>query len=146
MRAFRKSVLSLAVVATAFASLPAEAGERWREHRHYSGRHASNSDAVAAGVLGLAIGALAAGALVSNRDVVVDRNPLRHPRPRPIRDWEFDAEPGVEYYGVQSNYGREFDRWSKRWYRYCEQHYRTFDPRSGTYLGRDGREHFCLAE
>ena len=146
MRAFRKSVLSLAVVATAFASLPAEAGERWREHRHYSGRHVSNNDAVAAGVLGLAIGALAAGALVSNRDVVVDRNPLRHPRPRPIRDWEFDAEPGVEYYGVQSNYGREFDRWSKRWYRYCEQHYRTFDPRSGTYLGRDGREHFCLAE
>ena len=146
MRAFRKSVLSLAVVATAFASLPAEAGERWREHRHYSGRHVSNNDAVAAGVLGLAIGALAAGALVSNRDVVVDRNPLRHPRPRPIRDWEFDAEPGVEYYGVQSNYGREFDRWSKRWYRYCEQHYRTFDPRSGTFLGRDGREHFCLAE
>jgi hypothetical protein len=26
---------------------------------------------------------------------------------------------------------------------YCAQRYRSFDPASGTYLGRDGRRHLC---
>lgn len=33
--------------------------------------------------------------------------------------------------------------WSHDWYRYCSAKYRSFDPGSGTYLGYDGRRHFC---
>jgi hypothetical protein len=26
---------------------------------------------------------------------------------------------------------------------YCAQHYRSYDPRSGTFVGRDGRRYSC---
>jgi hypothetical protein len=26
---------------------------------------------------------------------------------------------------------------------YCAQHFRSYDPGSGTYVGRDGRRHRC---
>lgn len=29
------------------------------------------------------------------------------------------------------------------WLAYCSQRYRSFDPGSGTYLGYDGRRHYC---
>lgn len=32
---------------------------------------------------------------------------------------------------------------SAAWYRYCASRYRSFDPRSGTYLGYDGYRHYC---
>ena len=32
---------------------------------------------------------------------------------------------------------------SAAWYSYCESRYRSFDPRSGTFLGYDGRRHVC---
>ena len=31
-----------------------------------------------------------------------------------------------------------------QWYAYCAQRYRSFDARSGTYLGYDGYRHQCL--
>lgn len=30
-----------------------------------------------------------------------------------------------------------------RWLAYCFDRYRSFDPRTGTYLGKDGRRHRC---
>ena len=30
-----------------------------------------------------------------------------------------------------------------RWLAYCYDKYRSFDPRTGTYVGRDGRRHRC---
>lgn len=35
--------------------------------------------------------------------------------------------------------------WSHAWYRWCDARYRSFDPRSGTYVGMDGRRRFCEA-
>ncbi|WP_332123039.1 BA14K family protein, partial [Azorhizobium caulinodans] len=29
------------------------------------------------------------------------------------------------------------------WYAYCASKYRSFDPRTGTYMGYDGRRHPC---
>lgn len=34
--------------------------------------------------------------------------------------------------------------WSPEWYDYCRARFRSFDPKSGTYLGYDGRRHFCV--
>ncbi|WP_370461231.1 BA14K family protein [Devosia yakushimensis] len=36
-----------------------------------------------------------------------------------------------------------FEPWSAEWHRYCADRYRTFDPRTGTFLGSDGNRHFC---
>jgi hypothetical protein len=33
--------------------------------------------------------------------------------------------------------------WSNEWYAYCTNRYRSFDPKTGTYLGYDGQRHFC---
>jgi len=33
--------------------------------------------------------------------------------------------------------------WTPAWYAYCRNKYRSFDPASGTFLGYDGRRHFC---
>ena len=33
--------------------------------------------------------------------------------------------------------------WTEAWYAWCFDRYRSFDPRSGTFLGYDGRRHFC---
>jgi len=38
-----------------------------------------------------------------------------------------------------------YEPWTQSWYRFCSQRYRSFDPNTGTYVGYDGREHFCTA-
>lgn len=34
--------------------------------------------------------------------------------------------------------------WSPGWYDYCRAKFRSFDSKSGTYLGYDGKRHFCV--
>ena len=55
-----------------------------------------------------------------------------------------------EYYPARRVYRRPivvgtFEPWSPEWYRFCEDSYRSFNPRTGTFRGYDGREHFCVA-
>ena len=57
-RIFKTAILGAALAATTLAPLPASNADEWR-HRHH-GHH--NGDAIAAGVVGLAAGALIAGA------------------------------------------------------------------------------------
>ena len=38
-----------------------------------------------------------------------------------------------------------YEPWTRPWYDYCSQRYRSFNPDSGTFVGYDGREHFCVA-
>jgi hypothetical protein len=33
--------------------------------------------------------------------------------------------------------------WSPGWFQYCQARYRSFNPRTGTFVGTDGRLHFC---
>jgi hypothetical protein len=33
--------------------------------------------------------------------------------------------------------------WTEDWYAYCSSRYRSFNPRSGTFVGYDGYERFC---
>jgi hypothetical protein len=145
MKLLGKTILSLAVAATTFASIPAEAGDRWRHHhRHYRG-HSDNGDAAIAGIAGLAIGALVVGAIANDRDDrYYDRNPYRNPRPHPDRDILLGEVPDDVVVG--SSYDAAFEPWSRSWFRYCRQTYRSFDSRTGTYMGYDGREHFCTAD
>lgn len=140
-RSVKALVLSAAAMATVLTSLPAaHAGERWRhrdDYRYNSYRHRGNGDAVAAGVIGLAAGALIGGALAQPRDRVIitdgpyeDRRYYREPAPRVT----YSRAPS---YAVEP--------WSREWYRYCSDRYRSFNSNDGTFVGYDGVRRFCNA-
>lgn len=144
---FKTAILTTAVAAMTLTALPAaNAGEWRRHHRH------SNGDAIAAGVVGLAAGALIAGALSNPRpayatggyyddgyygDDYYEQRRYVRPRPAPVRNY-YPVRRQVVYKGG-------LEPWSREWVRYCSNRYRTFDARTGTFVGYDGQEHFCAA-
>lgn len=86
-----------------------------RYYRYRDGYYYDNDGALlAAGIIGLAAGAIAGGALAGTRDTVV------------IED----------YAGAPAPYSAE-------WYRRCDIKYRSFRASDGTYLGYDGVRHVC---
>ena len=124
-------VAALAAVFALSAAMPAEAGRgrghgwkgghsgRYVQNNYYGRRGGNNWNALGAGLVGLGVGAVIGSALAP-REVVVA------PPPRPYRPVGYRPQP-----------------WTDDWYAYCGSRYRSFNPRSGTYLGYDGYEHFC---
>lgn len=150
-RFLKTSILSVAVAATTLtAALPVFAGERYYREGHVVRRN-SDGDLLAAGVLGLAAGALVAGALADSgpRDPVYRERVYDAPY---VDDDYFPPQPGAEYeyapegagYGTGYAYGG-LEPWSPGWFRYCENRYRSFNPNTGTFVGYDGERHFCEA-
>lgn len=93
-----------------------------RNHRNYSRGH-DNSDAIALGILGLGAAVIIGGAIAnSNNPRVIYRD---RSAPRVIS-------------------GGDYEPWSRSWYRYCANKYRSFNASTGTYRGYDGRDHFCV--
>ena len=144
-RIFKTAVLSAAMAATMLVALPTANADEWRHHRHHG-----NGDAIAAGVLGLAAGALIGGALANDRpppdanryyddgyynDGYYDREV--RVRPAPVR--RYYVEPRVVYAD------RYAEPWTRDWYEYCSDRYRSFNSRTGTFTGNDGEQHFCTA-
>lgn len=147
-RFLKSTILTMAVAATTFAALPAaNAGDGWRHHGQRHVRHGgSDGDLLAAGILGLAVGALVVGAAASAEPDYYEpvyARPHRQPRPSPERNY-YPAEPEVVYLDGAADAGAE--PWSAEWRRYCENRYRSFDARSGTFTGYDGDQHFCVAD
>jgi hypothetical protein len=83
--------------------------------------YANANDAIIAGTAGFAAGALF-GHATQPRYVA--------PPPRAVY-----VEPGAVSYRPA--------RWSADWYSYCADRYASFDPGSGTFIGRDGMRHVC---
>ncbi|HBF60317.1 MAG TPA: BA14K family protein [Methyloceanibacter sp.] len=94
-------------------------GGRYVQNNYYGRRGGDNWNALGAGLVGLGVGAVIGSALTP-REVVVA------PPPRPYRPVGYRPQP-----------------WTDDWYAYCGSRYRSFNPRSGTYRGYDGYEHFC---
>jgi len=138
----KSAILSTAMLATCLAPLSeAMAGSRHRGGHYYGGggyyhgghsrpqhyRSKSRSHrnkAVAAGIIGLGVGAIIGSALAK---------PSSPPPP-----------PRVVYPAPQPVYGG-LEPWSPGWYDYCGRRYRSFNPNTGTFRGFDGRDHFCVA-
>ncbi len=101
----------------AAGTLPNDLVQNVQYRRHYyhhrHHRRSSRGGAVAAGVLG----GLALGAMIGAATAA--------PPPPP---------PGY--------YARPYAA-DRDWLAYCSSKYRSFDPRSGTYLGYDGLRHPC---
>lgn len=141
MKRFLKSfVLTAAVAATTLTAFsPAEARDRWH-HRHHRG-----SDAAVAGIAGLAVGALAGAALAAPRErIIVDDGYYAPPPPRRVYvERRYETRPTVVY--NSGGYGGFAEPWSRDWYRYCSDRYRSFNPSDGTFVGYDGVRRFCEA-
>ena len=113
--------LALTIGATSFAGT-ADARHRHRGHGHHG-------DAVAAGILGFAAGAILSGAFARPRY-------YDYYEPAPVY-----AAPPV-YRPAQVYYSRP-DPWTQEWYAYCSDRYRSFNGQTGYFLGYDGNYHFC---
>lgn len=105
---------------------------RWHPSHH---RHNRTGDAIAAGILGLAAGAVVGSIMSQPQPVYAQPVPTYSPPP-PV------------YYPAPPAYAptyRGYEPWSRGWYNYCSERYRSFNPNTGTYRGYDGQDHFCTA-
>ncbi|QRM56255.1 BA14K family protein [Sinorhizobium sp. BG8] len=137
-RLLKVFVLTAAVAATTLSSVGyASADDRyWRRHHHHDN---NTDDVLLGGALGLATGLVVGSAIAEPAP--------RYYRPAPRRVY---VEPG--YYPARRVYREPrpvvvetLEPWSNGWFRYCSDRYRSFNPRTGTFVGYDGMEHFCVA-
>lgn len=159
-----KTLLALAVSAAVIVPLNSASADDWRRH--------NRDDALLGGVLGLAAGVAVGSALAQPRysdERVYDEPPVRHyqtyqPRytynepddnyyyrqaPRPVYRAQPVYRPQPVYdtrpaYQPRPTY-RTIEPWTSAWYDYCSQRYGSFNSRTGTYMGYDGQNHFCVA-
>lgn len=136
MNRLAKTFLLTATAAALTLSVIGEASARDRWHRHHNG-----DAALVGGAVGLATG-LIVGSAIANQ-------PRYYEEPRyidPPYEPEYEAVPVYRapprYYAPVR---ADIEPWTPQWERYCSYRYRSFDPRSGTFVGNDGREHFCTA-
>ncbi len=91
---------------------------------------AGSEDAIIAGAAGFAVGTLFGNATA--RPHYVAPRAYYAPRaryaPRPVYAAPVTYRPAP---------------WTPAWYAYCAEKYRSFDPRSGTFMGYDGHRHMC---
>lgn len=109
-------------------------GSHRKDHRHKPQRnHGNKKDngnlgaAVAAGVIGLAAGAILLGA--TSRP--------SHAAPPPANYYPPAPYPGR----VNGSVG--YQPWSPAWYHYCSSKFRSFNPSTGTYTTYRGEQRFC---
>ncbi|WP_296736874.1 BA14K family protein [Mesorhizobium sp.] len=132
-RILKTAILTAGIAATTLATFSAANADDWR-WRHRGG----GGDALAAGVVGLAAGALIGSA-------------LSNPGPRyydPAYDDGYYVDRPVRRYYVEPRVvyaDRYAEPWTRGWYEYCSDRYRTFNSRTGTFTGNDGQQHFCVA-
>jgi Ni/Co efflux regulator RcnB len=148
-----KKIINSFVIAASIAAISvtsvstAQAHDIYVQHHHHKHvqRNNNSDDAIVWGILGLAAGAIIAGSVnnqQSHRRVVT---PQRH-------------YPGANHYPPaprhsyrqkrryqHSRHTGGYEPWTKGWYNYCDNRYRSFNPRTGTFRGYDGRDHFCVA-
>ena len=111
-----------------------------------------NGLAIALGIAGLATGAIIAGSLNERRSPAGDRGyePVTTPPPLP-RYNDRDAFPTAPPAPTVAPFERTpvtptsdpYEPWSTAWLEACRQRYRSFNERTGTFRGYDGRDHFC---
>jgi BA14K-like protein len=135
MKIFGKTILlSAAAVALTVASLsPAAADDRWHHGNGWG-----------YGAAGLATGLIVGSAIASQPSYGYGYYDDEYAPPPPPRYYY----PRRAYYAPPpsySAYAGGLRPWSPQWSHYCYDRYRTFDGRTGTFVGSDGARHFCVA-
>jgi hypothetical protein len=133
-RFVKTAILAAASAAVVLAPLSIETASAGKRQRH----------AWAAGAAGLAAGALIGGALTSRpAPAAPPPPPYYDPYAAPPPAYQPFAPPPARYPAQPSRYA-SYQPWTREWYNYCSRRYRTFNARTGTFRGNDGRNHFCV--
>lgn len=121
-RILTRLVLSAAVAATTLAAVPAGAADRWHQpdRRPPAVRQDDGAALLAAGIIGLAAGAIVAGIANGNqhRPAAIETHRHPQPRPQPDRDYFPPAPPQP----TSSLYDYDLRRtgpWGGGWHRAC---------------------------
>ncbi|WP_208436048.1 BA14K family protein [Bartonella phoceensis] len=128
--------------------------ERKKTTHHHIHNHPvtrdNSGDAVTAGIIGLAAGAILGNVLkkpeqpqivyqsVPQSQVVYQQVPQILYQPVPQEQVIYEVQPAATYQPLQQP-------WTHSWLQYCKKKYRSFNPKTGTFRGYDGLEHFCYA-
>lgn len=136
----------LAAIASAGLMLTAiqaaEAGGRHHNYRGYHGGFYVGNGAAVAGVIGLAAGAIVGSALAAPRYYggPVYYAPRRYAYPSRVY-----VAPRPRYrapvYAPPVRYGAA--AFTPEWIAYCARKYKSFNPRTGTYLAYSGKVRMC---
>jgi hypothetical protein len=125
---FTKIIATALAVTVGALTFTGSAEARHRHHHH-------GGDALAAGAFGFAAGAIIGGALSQPR--YYEPAPYYYePGPVYVQPAPVYVQPAPVYYGRPAP-------WTDDWYAYCDSRYRSFDPRTGYFVGYDGDYHFC---
>lgn len=158
VNAARAIALAIATSFAATTAMPvdvAEAGHKkhWKKHHkvhkahrkhHRRDRH-NGGDALAAGVIGFALGAIIADQASRNRQPEVVYQPT-YVAPEPVYVAPQPAyEPRVVTYD-DYRYSATYEPWTPEWRAWCSDRYRSFNPSTGTFRGYDGLDHFCVVK
>lgn len=159
----------------------ASAGHKQRAHqyngghnggRNYRPRHqpqyvqrkkSSKGDLIAAGVIGLALGAIIASEAKNNKRP--QYNSYNRPAPQPSYQYDNYGQPYVGQRVPLNQYGypvsqaptpynqpnvityqgsASLEPWTPGWREWCSNRYRSFNGQTGTFRGYDGLDHFCV--
>lgn len=137
----------------------------YRQHAYgghnYKKKRRKNRDLIAAGVIGLAVGAIIASE-ASKRKQPSYQPTYNDPSysPYDYRGTHYDT-PGqpvpldtYETHRSNRDYGdpnvitfndpTDLQPWTPGWREWCSNRYRSFNANTGTYRGYDGLDHFCV--
>lgn len=98
----------------------------------------NDGDAAAAAIIGLAGVAIIAGALAN-----ANQPPVYDAYPAPSGGY-YPPAPAAPRGPKVITYASTLEPWTRDWYEWCDDRYRSFNPETGTYRGYDGRDHFCV--
>ncbi|MEM9278506.1 MAG: BA14K family protein [Pseudomonadota bacterium] len=129
-------------------------GHHYKKHKR---KKRSNGDLVAAGIIGLAVGAIIASESSKRKNhqpAYQYNDPYRGSysggyngggQHIPLDEYDSSSyssqgEPNVITY----NDDVSLEPWTPGWQRWCQNRFRSFNAQTGTYRGYDGRDHFCV--
>jgi len=115
-------------------------------HHNYDRRKRDRGDLIAAGIVGVAVGAIIAGSAAKQRNQP-NYSSSYDARRVPLNNYNggYVAPRGTDV--VRYNAPTvSYEPWTADWYRWCDARYRSFNPDRGTYRGYDGQDHFCVVK
>lgn len=136
---------------------------RRHKQRHTKRKRSNNGNLVAAGVIGLALGAIIASEASKNKRS--SHNQYNRPAPQPSYQYDQYGQPyraqrvpldryGNPAYQAPQRYNEpevityrdsaSYEPWTPGWREWCSNRYRSFNVQTGTFRGYDGLDHFCV--
>jgi len=126
--------------------------QKQQQHTHQSHKDKKRAKraAIAAGIIGLAAGAIIASQASKNRRYN-KQSTYTAPTQQPTYQYDAPQRQSLDTY-TSSNEPEvitfrdtaSLEPWTPGWQEWCNARYRSFNPNTGTYRGFDGLDHFCV--